>query len=137
MGKAAADRFDYRSLACIRAYQFFKLPFGFQILSGHCSAKLRVSFLKCFGCDQVILRAVGQAGNCLSYASEEFINFLVFIIPMADEPKQNMCRPPKKHEKTGEIGPTRKSPYLNYHGHQLEHPGAPCRSSYCTGSVVQ
>ena len=30
-----------------------------------------MSFLKRFGCDQVILRAVGQAGNCLSYASEE------------------------------------------------------------------
>ena len=25
----------------------------------------------CLGCDQVILRAVGQAGSCLSYASEE------------------------------------------------------------------
>lgn len=25
----------------------------------------------CFGCDQVILKAVGQAGSCLSYASEE------------------------------------------------------------------
>ena len=34
---------------------------------GHCSAKPP----GCFGCDQVILRAVGQAGSCLSYASEE------------------------------------------------------------------